>query len=188
MAQADAMVPWRRALCGVGLAAGLAASLVGCAANVEGAGGLPPTRRVVTTEGPGGTAIVLADGPSANAIILNGSTITRLFETGPVPVALPLAGDTGPTAGNAYRDGFSGTSLYTADLPPGFHVAPHRQESVDYIAVLSGRVDLVLPDGRRTLHAGDVLVQAANAHGWDNPYGETARILVVVMRTASPPR
>jgi hypothetical protein len=147
---------------------------------------LPPARRIVTTEGPASTATVVADGASANLVRLNGSTITRLYETGPVPVALPLEGDAGATAGNAYRPGFAGTSLYTADLPPGIHIGLHRQQSVDYIAVLAGRIDLVLPGGRKTLNTGDVLVQAANLHGWENPYTEPARILVVVLSAAVP--
>jgi quercetin dioxygenase-like cupin family protein len=104
-----------------------------------------------------------------------------------VPVALPLTGDQGATAGNAYRPGFAGTSLYTADLPPGIRIGLHRQQSVDYIAVLAGRIDLVLPRGRKTLRTGDVLVQAANLHGWENPYAEAARILVVVMTAAAAP-
>jgi hypothetical protein len=168
------------------LAKTLGLGLLALAAVTAAGADLPPPRRVITAAAPGDGVTVVADGASANVTRLNGSTITRLFETGPVPVALPLAGDAGATAANAYRPGFAGTSLYTADLPPGIRIGLHAQQSVDYIAVLSGRVDLTLPGDRKTLQAGDILVQAANVHGWENPYAEPARILVVVMSATQP--
>jgi len=145
---------------------------------------LPPARRLVTVTGHDGKTRILADGPSANAVTLNGSRINRLWESGPVPVALPPAGDAGQNAGNAYRPGFSGTSLYTADLPPGIEIGLHQQQSLDYIAVLEGEVDLLLEQGPVKLKRGDILVQAANLHGWANRGHSPARILVVVMTAA----
>jgi hypothetical protein len=166
----------------------LALGLLSCAALAAVAADLAPPRRVITAAAPGEGVTVVADGASSNITRLNGATITRLFETGTVPVTLPLPGDTGATAANAYRPGFAGTSLYTADLPPGIRIELHAQQSVDYIAVLAGQVDLTLPGGRRTLKTGDILVQAANLHGWENPYAEPARILVVVMSASPPPQ
>lgn len=149
-------------------------------------------RRVITVvDGPDG-AKVLADGASANVIELNGSRITRLWETGDLPVSLDVERDHGATAGNAYRKGFTGTSFYTADIPPGSDLGDiplHAQDSLDYIAVLSGSIDLVLPDRSLTLRQGDVLVQAGNRHSWVNRTDEYCRLLVVVItgRRTPPP-
>ena len=129
-------------------------------------------------------ARVLADGPSSNSRILNGSRITRIWETGQLPVSLDVTSDLGEQAGNAYREGFTGTSLYVADLPPGSDlddVPMHAQDSLDYIAVLDGEIDLVLPDGPITMRQGDILVQAGNMHSWVNRSDRYCRLLVVVL-------
>ena len=148
--------------------------------------GLPDQRRVLTAEGTDGHATVIADGASPNARVLNGSKITRLWETAQTPVSLAVTKDEGATAGNAYREGFAGTSLYVADLPAGIKIDLHRQDSLDYIAVLTGEVDLLLEKGPVRLHQGDVLVQAGNLHGWSNPTNLPSRILVVVLTGKRP--
>lgn len=147
---------------------------------------LPEPRRVITADGSDGHARVIADGASPNARVLNGSKITRLWETTRMPVSLDVMKDEGATAGNAYREGFAGTSLYVADLPAGIRIDPHRQDSLDYIAVLAGEVDVLLEKGPVRLRQGDVLVQAGNLHGWANPTDKPARILVVVLTGQRP--
>ena len=145
---------------------------------------LPEVRRVITLGGEGGSAVVLADGASQNSLILNGSRITRIWETQEMPVSLHIEGDKGATAGNAYRDGFVGSSLYVADIPAGSDLSDiplHAQDSLDYIAVLEGEIDLVLPDRSIKLQSGDILVQAGNYHSWANVSDSPCRLLVVVL-------
>jgi hypothetical protein len=143
-----------------------------------------PVRRLVTGEGADGRSGVLYATAGANTVELNGATITRLWETTGVPAELPLTTDRGAVAGNAYREGFNGTSLYVADIPPGNSTAipMHREDSVDYIAVLAGEIDLVLETGRTTMRTGDVLVQGGNLHTWENRGEGFCRLLVVVLR------
>lgn len=147
--------------------------------------GLSDVRRIVTTEDAAGRAFVLADGPSANVVMLNGSRIERLWETEGMPVAIPVTQDLGATAGNAYRAEFTGSSLYVADLPPGSDLGDiplHKQESMDYIVLLEGQVDLVLGSGQRlSMKRGDVLIQAGNDHSWINTGATPARLLCVTM-------
>lgn len=145
---------------------------------------LPEPRRVVTASDVDGQVVVLADGASSNTVTLNRSRITRLWETTGLPVSLTVAADAGATAGNAYREGFVGTSLYTADIPPGSDLEDiplHAQESLDYIAVLDGEIELVLPQRAITLRQGDILVQAGNVHSWVNRSARPCRLLVVVL-------
>jgi mannose-6-phosphate isomerase-like protein (cupin superfamily) len=150
----------------------------------EGTALPPDVRRIVTVNDADGAPVVLADGPSDNVRVLNGSRITRIWETSEMPVPLDVTTDAGATAGNAYRDGFVGTSLYTADIPPGSDledIPMHAQDSLDYIAVMEGEIDLVLPDRSVTMRAGDVLVQAGTVHSWVNRGDLPARLLVVVL-------
>ena len=132
---------------------------------------LAPIRRVITYEDGEGKAQVLADGSSQNVVTLNGSTITRIWETTSMPVPLAITSDIGASAGNAYREGFVGSSLYIADIPPGSSLEDiplHKQDSLDYIAILSGQINLEFEDQTISLETGDILVQAGNLHSWTN--------------------
>lgn len=163
-------------------AAGIAT--IGTACVASPAGEPREIRRIVTIEDAHGAATVFADGPAPNAHWLNGSRIARLWETSEMPVPLSIRNDAGKTAGNAYRDGFVGSSLYIADIPPGSDlddIPLHRQDSLDYIAVLDGEILLVLPDRQLRLRRGDVLVQAGNRHSWINDSDTVCRLLVVVL-------
>ncbi len=164
--------------------AAAATATVACAAPVRG-DELPAIRRIVTGEGNTGRSKILFDGPPPMAIVLNGSTITRLWETQKVPAALPLSDDVSLTAGNAYREGFEGTSFYVADIPGRDSAVPipmHKEPSVDYMAVLSGEIVLVLDDEETVMRAGDVLVQGGNNDTWENRTDTPCRLLVVVLR------
>ena len=167
--------PSRREL----LIGALAALPAGAASNE-----MRPVRRLVTGDDHAGHSALLFTTAGANTIELNGAKITRLWESDGVPAELPIGSDRGGTAANAYRDGFRGTSLYVADIPPGNRnaIPMHREDSLDYIAVLAGEIDLVLETASVTMRAGDVLVQGGNLHTWVNRSDNTCRLLVVVLR------
>ncbi|WP_298500291.1 cupin domain-containing protein [uncultured Maritimibacter sp.] len=57
----------------------------------------------------------------------------------------------------------------------------HRTPTVDYVAVLSGRVVLELDDGATVaLGPGDTVVQQGTRHAWRNPFDEPVSIAVVL--------
>ncbi|WP_370327871.1 cupin domain-containing protein [Euzebya sp.] len=57
----------------------------------------------------------------------------------------------------------------------------HATATQDYVTVLSGRVDLRMPDGDQVrLEPGDVAVQCGAVHAWRNP-GPDPLVLSVVM-------
>lgn len=145
-------------------------------------------RRVVTTQGKDGRSVVLADGEPGNVLYLNGTRITRLWETSGLPAELPLRGDAGATAGNAYRADFSGTAFYVTEIPGGVHaptIPMHRNDTLDYMAILSGRLILKLPGRDIELRQGDTLVQGGNDHSFANPYAEPCLLLFVVVTARS---
>lgn len=152
--------------------------------GAAGSTALPPVRRLVTIENADGGVTVLADDDGAQALVLNGTRLVRLWETRQLPVPLAIDKDAGAAAGNAYRDGFVGTSFYLAEIPPGSNLSDipiHKQDSLDYIAVLEGEIDLVLPDRVLTMRRGETLVQAGNLHSWVNSTDVICRLLVVVL-------
>jgi hypothetical protein len=160
--------------------------LTACAAEPQSLGDI---RRIVTIEDGEGAARVFADDAGTNVVELNGSRIVRLWETTDMPVPLVVESDIGATAGNAYREEFVGSSFYIAEIPAGSdlsNIPLHKQESLDYIAVLDGEIVLVLPDKQLRMKRGDLLVHAGNMHSWVNDSEGTCRLLVVVLTGTRP--
>jgi mannose-6-phosphate isomerase-like protein (cupin superfamily) len=170
--------------------AGAGAAIATAASAQASDSGPRPVRRIVTTQQATRGGVEIYRQADLPVVRLNGSTITRLWETPGVPVRLPMTADAGISAGNAYREGFTGTSLYVAEIPPrgveGANVAMHRENSLDYIAVLEGEIYLTLESGEIHLQRGDVLVQGGNSHGWENRADTACRLLVVVLSAAGP--
>jgi len=171
----------RAILCSAG-AASLVAPVVAQQRTVDGR--WTRLRRVVTSEDANGKPIVIADGEPGNVVELNGTRISRLWESSGLPARLPLSNDAGVSAGNAYRPGFAGTSFYVAEIPGGKRapaIPMHRNTTLDYMAILAGKIAFVLPDREIVLNAGDTLVQGGNHHTWINRWSETCLLLFVVV-------
>ena len=96
---------------------------------------------------PGGTRFVVVRFPAAAAADAS------------VAVADPAA------AAKQFFDQFPGLG----DLMEADHPGMHASQTVDYVVVLSGEIDLELDDGAtRRLRAGDCVVQNGTRHAWRN--------------------
>ncbi|KAH8594883.1 hypothetical protein B0O99DRAFT_512947 [Bisporella sp. PMI_857] len=75
-----------------------------------------------------------------------------------------------------------GTVCRIVDFAPGYDCIMHRTQSLDYGVVLEGSIELVLDSGETELmHRGDVAVQRATMHAWQNPSKtDWARMLFVL--------
>ena len=173
----------RRKLLGQALA--IPAMAAADSATPARARGWREVRRVVTSYDAAGRTVVLQDGAAGNSFEMSGTRITRLWESSGLPVSLPLGPDLGATAGNAYREGFSGTSFYLAELPGGTRapaIPLHSNATLDYMAILSGRIAFKLDQDRELiLQAGDTLIQGGNLHTWVNRWRESCTLLFVVV-------
>ena len=69
---------------------------------------------------------------------------------------------------NYVRTG-GGSLIRIIEWAPGHQRFTHRTETLDYIVILSGEIDLE-PDGDEAVHlkAGDILVQRGGMHTWVN--------------------
>ena len=56
----------------------------------------------------------------------------------------------------------------------------HRTDSVDYLTVISGEIDMELDDSSVHLRAGDVMVQRGTIHNWVNR-GTAPCVLAVIL-------
>jgi quercetin dioxygenase-like cupin family protein len=75
----------------------------------------------------------------------------------------------------------NGTRFTVIDFPPGCPPSMHRTETIDYVIVLSGEIDMDMDESTVKLKAGDVVIQRGTNHAWANRGTENARIAVVLV-------
>lgn len=137
-------------------------------------------RRVVTGHDAAGRAIVLIDEPVRNAASLRpGSTAAVIWTTENFPV--DNDGDADGSQRKVATTHKGGTVFRVVEFAPGVAPRNHRTDSIDYAAVLSGEIDMVLDDCEVHLEAGDVLVQRGTIHNWENRGTEPCRIAFVLI-------
>ncbi len=171
-------------------------------------------RRVVTAHDKSGKAVVGFDGisPVSGGEPELGVESITLWVTDDTPVELTGTKDAGkakvgippPKNGSIFRIvDFHPTSKEMENLDPTFlakivgqklapgakpprHPGMHRTRSIDYLAVLSGEIDMLLDDFEVHLKAGDVMVQRGTVHAWVNRGKDVCRIAVAMIDAKEP--
>jgi quercetin dioxygenase-like cupin family protein len=75
----------------------------------------------------------------------------------------------------------NGSRFIVMEFAPGVVSEMHRTETIDYIIVLSGEIEMDMDDSTVKLHTGDVMVQRGTNHAWANRSKEPARLAIVLM-------
>ena len=148
------------------------------------ASNLPPLRRVVTFHNDTAKATIIFDTKISPETKPYGSAFVNLWSSDTSPADVSSPEDKG-----LRETGFvpTGSVVRIVDLPPNAAPLLHRSISLDYVIVQKGTVVLVLDDGSRTeVYEGEVVVQQATMHGWENATDGWAR-LFCVMLPAMPP-
>jgi hypothetical protein len=57
----------------------------------------------------------------------------------------------------------------------------HRTETIDYVIVIAGEIDMDMDDSTVHLRAGDVMVQRGTNHAWVNRSAAPARVALVLI-------
>ena len=139
------------------------------------------TRRIVTGHDAGGRAVILHDSPAPNVKRRpSGLVSTLLWTTDESPADVKWNEDRAareigippPERGSIFR---------VVDFPPGAKGEMHRTRSIDYAVVIEGEIDMLLPDGEVHLRSGDVLVQQATDHAWENRGKANCRIAFILI-------
>ncbi len=127
-----------------------------------------PHRRVVTGVNAAGKSVVTSDGPVPKEGRWGGGGAdgADLWCLDKVPVDLSDSSD--PIVGYKGMEWppEGGAIARTGTWPKGFQFQMHRSATIDFIFVISGRIELLLDDGSVTLGAGDCCVQRGTNHGW----------------------
>jgi quercetin dioxygenase-like cupin family protein len=136
-------------------------------------------RRVVTGHDQDGKATVKIDEVSANVFSGRpGATACNVWTTEGFPVNNDGEADAGlRKVGTTLRNG---TIFRVIEFAPGLAARNHRTDSIDYIVVISGEIDMEPDDSIVHLEAGDVMVQRGTIHNWVNR-GAASCVLAVVL-------
>ena len=136
-------------------------------------------RRVITGHDESGRAIVKIDEMAKNVFSgRTGATACNVWTTEGFPVDNNGAADEGlRRAGTTLKNG---TIFRVIEFAPGLAARNHRTDSIDYIVVISGEIDMELDDSSVHLKAGDVMVQRGTIHNWVNR-GTAPCVLAVVL-------
>jgi quercetin dioxygenase-like cupin family protein len=141
-------------------------------------------RRVVTGHDANGVAKVLIDAVSdTTREVGRGATSTLLWCSDAMPADIAI-GET-PEDMGARKLGtpppLNGTRFAVNEWPPGCSGKLHRTETLDYVIILSGEMDMELDDSTVTLKAGDVVIQRGTNHNWTNNGTVPARFAIVLV-------
>jgi quercetin dioxygenase-like cupin family protein len=143
-----------------------------------------PIRRVVTGHDHKNIAKVIMDGEASNHKGgASGAQSTLIWITEGAPAEMPVGEQvedlgarilgTPPPA--------KGTRFAVITFPPGNPGRMHRTETIDYVIVMQGELDMDMDDSTVKLKAGDVMVQRGTNHAWVNRSNAVARAAFVLI-------
>jgi quercetin dioxygenase-like cupin family protein len=143
-----------------------------------------PIRRVITGHGGKNVAKIIREGAATNTKTpREGVASTLIWCTDAMPADIAVgenAEDMGARIlGTAPPE--NGSRFIVMEFAPGIASEMHRTETIDYIAVLDGEIDMQMDDSTVTLCAGDVMVQRGTNHAWINRGKVPARLAIVLL-------
>ena len=137
-------------------------------------------RRIVTGINHEGRAIVKWDSELEAVQGRPGFSYVPLWATEQLPAKLidedSGTWETGTTIGG-------GSVFRMIRYEPGVAKRNHRTDSIDYVVVLSGEIDMQLDEEEVHLKAGDVMIQRATMHNWVNRGTEPCIIAFILIAT-----
>ena len=144
----------------------------------------PPIRRFVTGHDGSNVAKVIMQGPATNAKYPSPGTVsTLIWSTDRTPADIAVGEEiedlgariigTAPPA--------NGTRFAVIDFPPSNVPRMHRTETIDYVIVLEGEIEMDMDDSTVKMTAGDVMVQRGTNHAWANRSAKRARVAFVLI-------
>jgi quercetin dioxygenase-like cupin family protein len=141
----------------------------------------PTIRRVVTGHDAQGKAVVKIDEPCGDfAQARPNGFVYNIWTTDTHPANNDGDADAGRRPG-VFTMVPDGTVFRILDFHPGIAQRVHRTDTIDYIVVMSGEIDMELETGEEVhLRAGDVMVQRGTVHNWINR-GSVPCVMAIVL-------
>jgi len=167
----------------VAFAGGLAAlSLAGRPGHLQEAS-QQPFRRVVTGFNPSGQSTIVSDGQVPDsACFENGCDLWMEMA---VPVDYRSQSD--PMAEHPMQQWPppGGVIVRVLTWEPGHSFPMHRSDTIDFVFVISGQLEMILEDGSTVLGPGDTVVQRGTNHAWRVVGDEPCSLAAVLLSAVS---
>ena len=144
----------------------------------------PPLRRIVTGHDDKHVAKVIMDGAPTNArhgAAGNVSTLIWCTDSMPADIAIGEGAEDMGARKLGTAPPPNGSRVTVIDFPPGNNPAMHRTETIDYVFVLAGEIDMDMDDSTVKMKAGDIMVQRGTNHSWVNRSDKPARLAFVLL-------
>lgn len=144
----------------------------------------PPIRRIITGHDSDDVAKVLIDSAAGNAKYpAPGTVSTLIWSTDSSPARIPVGTDVEDMGARILGTAppKNGTRFAVIDFPPGNKPHMHRTETIDYVIVLEGEIEMDMDDSTVKMKAGEIMVQRGTNHAWANRSNARARIAFVLM-------
>jgi quercetin dioxygenase-like cupin family protein len=141
-------------------------------------------RRVITGHDKKNVAKVIVDGNVTNLKLGKvGNTVAHVWNTNETPAAMPVGEDVEDTGlrPHVIPPPKNGTRFVVIDFPAGGPGMMHRTETIDYVIVMEGEIDMDMDDSTVHMKAGDVMVQRGTNHAWWNRSSKNARVAFVLV-------
>jgi quercetin dioxygenase-like cupin family protein len=143
-----------------------------------------PIRRVITGHDGNNVAKVILEGPATNTKRpRDGVSSTLMWCSDRMPTDIAVGANvedmgarilgTAPPA--------NGSRFIVMEFAPGIASEMHRTETIDYIVMLSGEIEMDMDDSTVKLRAGDIMVQRGTNHAWANRGTAPARLAIVLL-------
>jgi quercetin dioxygenase-like cupin family protein len=143
-----------------------------------------PIRRVVTGHDKNNVAKVIMDGPATNHKGgASGAQSTLMWITEGAPAEMPIGENVEDLGARILGTPppVNGTRFAVITFPPGNPGRMHRTETIDYVIMMEGELDMDMDDSTVKLKAGDILVQRGTNHSWVNRSDKVARAAFVLV-------
>ncbi len=136
-------------------------------------------RRIVTTHDANGKAVIGTDEQIEAREGRPGTGIYNaiMWTTDSMPVDINADDPTGKPLDIA--PGPSGTIFRVLEVPPGAAPYMHRTETIDYVIILEGEIDMELDDSEVHMKTGDIMIQCGTIHAWANRSDKVCRIAFI---------
>src|SRR5215510_1791002 len=144
----------------------------------------PPIRRVVTGHDHNNVAKAIMDGEATNHKGgASGAQSTLMWITEGAPAEMPIGENVEDLGARILGTPppVNGTRFCVIAFPPGNPGGMPRTETIDYVIVMEGEIDMDMDDSTVKLKAGDILVQRGTNHSWVNRSDKVARAAFVLI-------
>ena len=143
-----------------------------------------PVRRVVTGHDSNSVSCVITDGlvsaPHSSRPL---SASSLVWSSDAMPTPMPIGEQIEDMGARALgsQPPPNGARFIVMDFLPGASGAMHRTDSIDFIVVMEGQIDMDMEKTTVTLKAGDTMVQRGTFHAWINRSQARARIAITLL-------